>query len=118
VLIAAAIDNDWLLPGRRNGSALGQLEQVLVTHNPCDPVLRWYPFVYGKRGPDALGYTGPACPKGLGPSRRKIELLNVACSVGKNHAYVNYLGSAALSARFGWYSFLEESQSARSDAAP
>ena len=30
VLVAAALDNDWLLPGRRHGQALGHFDRVLT----------------------------------------------------------------------------------------
>jgi hypothetical protein len=111
VLVAAAIDNDWLLPGRRNGEALDLLDKLLVTRNPCDPALKWYPCLYGRRGPNALGYTGPACPSALGPDLKKIELLDVAQSVGENHSWYHYLAAAALRVRLGWYGFLEETRS-------
>ena len=106
VLVAAALNNDWLLPGRRNGLALGQSERVLVTQNGCDPVLRFYPRLYGRRGPEALGFTGPACPSRLGNEREKIELLGVSCSVGKDHSWRGYLGVGALRAEMAQYVFL------------
>jgi len=95
VVAAAAMDNASLLPERRNGLALGQLERLLLTCNSHDPVLKWYPLMYGRGGPEALGYTGPACPSRLGNQRDKIETLNVSCSVGKSHDWVHYLGSRA-----------------------
>ncbi|MBN1588815.1 MAG: hypothetical protein JW888_04810, partial [Pirellulales bacterium] len=69
VLIAAALDNGWLLPGWRNGLALQQVDRMLITQNSSDRVLRWYPRLYGRRGPEALGFTGPACPAQLGENR-------------------------------------------------
>jgi hypothetical protein len=107
VLVAAAMDNDWLLPGRRNGEALELLDRLLVTRNPCDPALKWYPRLYRQRGADALGYTGPACPVALGPDVGKIELLDVAQSVGENHSWYDYLSAPPLRVRLGWYGFLE-----------
>ena len=59
VLIAAAADADWLLPGCRDGLVLPLVDRVLVTANCCDPVLRWYPRLYGRGGPEAMGYVGP-----------------------------------------------------------
>jgi hypothetical protein len=113
VLVAAAIHNDWLLPGRRYGRALSQLEHVLVTYNPCDPALRLYPLLFRGQASGALGYTGPACPKCLGADRKKIEILDVARSVGKNHGWLDYLSSPWLRARLGWYCCLEGNEAAR-----
>ena len=48
-LIAAALDNDWLLPGRRHGQALTQVDRLFITRNAIDPVLHWYPVVLRNR---------------------------------------------------------------------
>lgn len=104
VLIAAALDNDWLLPGRRNGLALSQVDGVLVTRNGCDPALKWYPMLYRRGGSEALGFTGPACPSRLGPEARKVDVLDVSCSVGKNHRWAAYIASMALRSRLAQYS--------------
>jgi pimeloyl-ACP methyl ester carboxylesterase len=105
VLIAAAVENGCLLPGRRDGLALGQLERVLITCNVNDSALKWYPRLYGRGGPEALGYTGPACPSRLGDQREKIETLNLTCSVG-SHDWTDYLRSSALRLRLGSYTFV------------
>ncbi|MBN1911481.1 MAG: alpha/beta hydrolase [Pirellulales bacterium] len=110
VLIAAAMDNAWLLPDRRNGQALAPVDRMLVTCNPGDRVLRWYPRLYGRGGPEALGSTGPACPSHLGPEREKVEVLGVQCSVGRAHGWRHYLGAPSLRCRLPWYAFLEDDQ--------
>jgi len=108
VLVAAAMDHDWLLPGHRHGSALDQVDRLLLTSNPRDPALRWYPLLYGRGGPAALGFAGPLCPDRLGPNRHKIELLPVACAVGRNHRWQAYFCAWPLRQRLGWYSFLDD----------
>jgi len=107
MLVAGALDAHWLLPGYRNGRALSQLDRLLVTVNGCDPVLRFYPLMYGRGGPPAMGYVGLAAPACLGAEREKIELLGVSCEVGKNHAWDAYFCSAALRQRMLSYSFSE-----------
>ena len=107
VLVAAALDSDWLLPGRRNGLALSRLDRVLITRNGCDPVLRWYPLMYHRHGPQALGYAGPACPGRLGDDQQKLDVLGMSCSVGKAHEWICYLRAPALRDRLAWYAFLE-----------
>jgi len=107
VLVAAAMDSDWLLPDRRNGLALSQLDHLLVLQNCSDPVLKFYPLMYGIGGPEALGRTGPACPGRLGDELEKIELLDVSCSVGRNHDWDQYICAPGLRGRLPWYAFLE-----------
>ena len=54
LLVAAAMSADWLSPGRANGLALGLADRVLVTRNRYDPVLKHYPRMYRRGGPQAL----------------------------------------------------------------
>jgi hypothetical protein len=97
MLLAPALDNDWLLPGKRNGLALSQVERMLLTFNPCDRVLQFYPVL--SCGPDALGYTGLAGPSQLGPDRERLLQMNISGIVGKRHdSHVAY-SSPSLMAR-------------------
>ena len=91
VLVAAAVDSDWLLPGRRNGLALLQVDRMLVTRNQADPVLRWYPLMYHIGGPRAMGYIGPSvCCGG------EVEVLDVTRAVGRNHEWACYAAVSQL----------------------
>ena len=65
---------------------------MLVERNGCDRVLKFYPRLYGRHGPQALGFVGPA---GCG-EYDKIELLDVSCEVGKRHQWKFYLTSQSL----------------------
>jgi hypothetical protein len=103
VLIAAAADACWLLPGARNGLALSQTEQMLITRNCCDPVLRFYPLLYGRGGPQAMGYVGPC----WGGDVSKLEVLDVTYSVGRIHDWDCYFSDLGLNARMAHYSFLD-----------
>ena len=107
VLVAAAMPNYWLSPGRSNGLALAQADRVLVTRNRSDPVLQWYDRMYGRGGPQALGYTGPSSYSRLGEHRERIEVVGVERSVGNNHDWNGYLGASPLRSRLAWYTFLE-----------
>lgn len=107
VLVAAAMANYWLLPGRSNGLALSQAERILVTRNRNDPVLQWYDRMYGRGGPDALGYTGPASPSRLGPDQEKVETVVLDRSVGSNHDWKVYVNAQRLRSRLAWYAFLD-----------
>ncbi len=95
VLVAAAMDCDWLLPGGRADRAFDPLDSALVTRNCNDPVLRWYSLMYGLRGPKALGRTG--VPQLADPDvARRVLTLDVSCTVGHNHGWSEYLQSGPL----------------------
>ena len=104
MLAAAALDSDWLLPGHRDGLALGQVQRMLVSVDPLDRALHFYPRLYGRHGPEALGACGPDCPEQLGSEAVKLDLVDVQCEVGKVHDWTNYASS--LISRLGWYAFL------------
>ncbi len=106
VLVAAANDADWLLPGHRDGQALALVERMLVTTNACDRVLRRYPRLYGRGGPEAMGAAGAYCDPQPG-SCDKIEEIDVACSVGRPHDWYRYAEAPELVERLGWYTFLD-----------
>jgi len=118
VLVAAGMDNTALLPGSGNGLALSALDRLLLAYNPEDHVLHWYRRMYHRRGPDALGYTGPACTAQLGADAKKIELLDLSCEVGRHHPWEYYLASPSLRARLVWYAFLAPSAPGRDAQRP
>jgi hypothetical protein len=118
VLVAAASDADWLLPGHRDAAALALVDRMLVTVNPCDRVLRRYPRLYGRGGPEAMGCVGPYVAPGAGTCAPpcaaprsdqgdKIEVIDVASSVGRRHDWYRYATAPELTERLGWYTFLE-----------
>ncbi len=95
VLMAAAIDDDWLLPGHRYGRALSTVERMVLFVNPHDRVLRWYRFLSPASGP-ALGMHGVVSPAELGSQRRKLEQVNVNPLLGSQHGWSNYAASAPI----------------------
>jgi hypothetical protein len=104
VLLASAVDADWLAPGGYHGLALSLTEQMLVTCDGCDRVLRWYPRMYGAGGPEALGFVGPC---GVG-NAENVEVLDVSGTVGKIHDWRCYCSAANVCARWAHYTFLEQ----------
>jgi hypothetical protein len=94
-LIAAAMDCDWLMPGRRYGLAVGQVEHMLVTVNCDDIILRHYPRITD-RGVEAIGLTGVAGAGALGADRAKIDQRTVTNIVGHRHGWSNYLESPSI----------------------
>jgi len=110
LLVAAALDADWLLPSRRNGLALSQVDRLLMTKNPRDPVLKWYPLMRHRGGPEALGFVGLIGRGQLGPQREKIEVFSIANSVGRAHTWAKHLASAGLRRQFARLAFSEPSK--------
>jgi hypothetical protein len=109
VLLAAAADQDALAPYAGEGELgpLSQIDRVLVTLNRCDRVLRLYPHLYGRGGPQALGFAGPVSLDPDDPNSKKVEVLDVACAVGKRHGLPYLQNAAPLQARLAWYAFLQ-----------
>jgi hypothetical protein len=104
VMVGAAADTDCLAANGEYGLALSQVEKMLVERNGCDRILKLYPRLYGRGGPQALGFVGPA---GCG-EYDKIELLDVSCEVGKRHQWKFYLTSSSLLASIDRYVFPAE----------
>ena len=104
VLLAAALDYDWLAPGGCHEQALSLVDQMLVTCNSCDRALRWYPRIDGRGGPSALGFVGP----GGVENAKNIELLDVSALVGPFHDYRRYYAVPDVYCRWAHYTFSEE----------
>ncbi|MBI2824241.1 MAG: hypothetical protein HYX69_06105 [Planctomycetia bacterium] len=98
ILMGGAMDNDWLLPGMRHQDAMSQVQRMVVTYNRFDPVLRWYPMLWGRGGTLALGVTGVADPGQLGMDRNKLVEINVARAVHCRHGWKYYSGSPQIMA--------------------
>ena len=105
VLLAAASDADCLLPGHRDGHALSLVERMLATENCGDRALKWYSRLYGRRGPEALGYVGPLCCAQPG-SCDKIELRQRVLLGGRTRLE-SLRRAPDVRARLGWYMFLQ-----------
>jgi hypothetical protein len=100
VLVAAALDKDWLLMGRRHGKALSQVDDLLLVNNGCDRLLKRYHRLYCRRScQEALGYVGLAVGRLPAATARKIRQLDACCFVGKQHQFANYLDAPRLMAR-------------------
>jgi hypothetical protein len=98
-LLAAAIDNHWLLPGRYHGQAITQTSQLLLVNNSCDALLKRYHFLYHRRScQEALGYTGMNAGY-LGEEADKVLQIDAGDQVGKQHLFALYLQAPGLMAR-------------------
>ncbi|HVU86148.1 MAG TPA: hypothetical protein VHD36_02430 [Pirellulales bacterium] len=93
VLLGAATPNDWLLPGKPHELAWTQLERLVVTVNANDAVLHWYPLLWGRGGPTALGVTGVLDRARLGPAQSKLVELDLRSAMNRNHGWKYYSAS-------------------------
>lgn len=84
VLVAAAVDAGDLSPQGRFAAAARAAVEITITRNRFDPALRFYPRMYGRRGPQALGYVGPCGGNG------RFSVVELSCAVGKTHAWLCY----------------------------
>lgn len=110
VFVSPAIDDDWLLPGRRFGGAWPQVERMLLVNNSADRTLKRYHWLYGPRSQaEALGHAGlrrGALPDGV---RERVVQLDAAHIIGSQHGCGPYFESPALLARMRPYMLEPES---------
>jgi hypothetical protein len=97
VLMASALDDDWLLPSGEHGRAVAVSRGVLSMFNPCDAALKWYGMLDRCRRPTALGYCGMA--RELADDEGAVQEMNVSHLVGREHDWRNYLYSGEVMAR-------------------
>ncbi len=87
LMVAGAINRDWLEPGQHFGKALQSTNRFLNVYNSTDPLLKRYPKLYpkGKSRPEAVGYLGLYSHANLGTFGIPIEEINVSAAAGKSH---------------------------------
>lgn len=96
VLVSAAIDSDWLFPGRRLGSSLTGVDRLLLINNRDDSVLNRYHWLYGRRSKAAaLAVTGLAVSR-LGERAGSVRQIDAASIIGRQHGCGPYFDSPRL----------------------
>jgi hypothetical protein len=93
LLLGAATPNDWLMPGMPHERAWTQLERIVITVNANDAVLQWYPMLWGRGGPMALGVTGILDRARLGFAQSKLVELDLRAAMNRNHGWKYYTAS-------------------------
>jgi hypothetical protein len=91
VLMAAALNSDWLCPGHFHGQAMDKVDQLVLVNNCEDRAMKYYHFSTTCGRPQALGLCGPTCIDSAGAS--KIVELNVGRYVGSDHNLFCYLSA-------------------------
>ena len=107
VLVAAAVDAGDLSPQGRFAAAARAAVQITITRNRFDTALRFYSRMYGRRGPQALGFVGPC------GGDAKLRVVELSCAVGKTHAWLCY--AAAIDPAIYLAPDLQEHKPQRSD---
>lgn len=100
VLIAAAVDHDWLNPGNRYGLALEPVESLLVIHNHRDGWLSVYPLHSPFKGQQALGRKGFDAKdrERLEGFEHKIRLYDSSAIAGRSHDFSTINSSPEIAA--------------------
>ena len=112
MLLATAVDYNWFEPSAGGGLAPLAVQQILVTENCGDRVLKYYSRLYGRGGPEAVGRVGPSSSAG-----GKLEVIDVACDVGRKHEFLRYEEASPICRRLGWYTFLSGDAATAGDSA-
>ncbi|NIP84419.1 MAG: hypothetical protein GTO03_02210 [Planctomycetales bacterium] len=91
VLLAAAMDDQWLLPGKKHGQALQGIRQLLLVNNGQDWVLKRYHLLKCGNGCQALGYQGLIWPASLPDHEVTVSQMNAGPYIGKQHRWGPYV---------------------------
>ena len=87
VLVAGAIDTNWLAPGNRYDRVVGQTEHFLVTVNSLDPILLRYPRLYGSKKAiqQSIGLRGIANRTELRENADRYTQIDITRDAGATH---------------------------------
>ncbi len=96
VLMSAALHNYWMKSGQKHDHAYLRINQMLNVYNPCDPILKWYPWLDRCNMPQAMGRSGVAGLRQLEDGGKRIKQINASYYIGCSHFICDYLGSRSL----------------------
>jgi hypothetical protein len=117
VLLAAAVDHDWLNPGEKYGAALPVTERMLVMQNERDSWLNAYPLkdLMGNR--QALGRGGfqEADTIRMSDQIGKISVLDASPFAGRSHDFRAFHSSMELAAAIAPFVLFDPEAKQRSE---
>jgi hypothetical protein len=95
IILSAAVDNDWIAPGKRFGRALFGCEALLNLYNPRDQALVLYPLLLRSGHRPALGRTGlpQRAFDRLGPMAARYAEHDVTRYLGRDHTLLDATAS-------------------------
>ena len=94
-LLAAAVEQDGLLPGGRYGKAFDRIDGLLLMNNSRDKALNFFWVTDLRRKPRALGDMGLACI----PQAAQVQQFDWARAIGRDHSFLEYLKRPAIMRR-------------------
>ena len=103
-LVAPALDNDWLMPGKYHGLATLNMERIALMYNPRDLILKRYWILDPSEWSKALGQAG-GLQFGPGYDGLPLSVKRYNCSryIGRRHEEEDYYsrtcGGGAVMAR-------------------
>lgn len=101
VLLAAALNSDWLCSGHHHGQAMDIVHRMVLVNNSVDRAMKYYHFSTTCGRPQALGLCGPTCIDPAGAA--KIVELNVGRYVGSEHNLFCYLSAPGVTSEIGQF---------------
>ena len=109
VLLAAAVDHQWLNPGERYGRALEALDRVLVFRNSRDFWLAVYPLrkPFGEPSLSGAGLS-PWDRAALGPLAAKVIEFDVSRQLGAGHNLATFYRRGSLAQVAGRFAVFED----------
>ena len=108
VLSGAAVDQDGFAKGQQYGNVPEIVKRILVTYNPDDWALKYYPLIYALRcRPQALGLTGLPVQNIAAEYRNRFENINISRYIGREHQTLHHVQCPAFRSRVNAYFFFE-----------
>jgi len=120
VLLAAAVDHDWLNPGERYGAALPVVNQMLVMQNERDSWLNAYPLkdLLGNR--QALGQGGfqETDTVRMNDQMGKITVVDASPFAGRSHDFRAFYSRPELAEAMSPFVMFDEASGPTSPVTP
>ncbi|HBH50756.1 MAG TPA: hypothetical protein DDY91_02575 [Planctomycetaceae bacterium] len=120
VLLAAAVDHDWLNPGERYGAALRVVDRMLVMQNERDSWLNAYPLkdLMGNR--QALGQGGfqESDTVRMNDQMGKITVIDASPFAGRSHDFRSFYSRPELAEAISPFVCFEEPGRPTAPASP
>jgi hypothetical protein len=108
VLSGAATDQHWFSRGQQHSRIPEIVEKILVTYNPDDWALRFYPLMYSHRDKaPALGFTGLPMRNIAPEFRTQFESVDVSRYIGSEHQTLFHVRTSVFRSRISTYFFFE-----------
>ncbi|MEW4456089.1 hypothetical protein AB1L30_25715 [Bremerella sp. JC817] len=96
VLLSAGVTYSAVYPTGRNGQAMEVIDRMYNAFNSADKILKHYRLATQRKGDEAAGYIGLSLAS---QQRQKVEQVNAANILGKEHSWDNIVCAFCLMER-------------------